>query len=186
MTARWGDDRGPRVLVAFGSRHGGTREIAAALALGLMHGAAGRRTGLRVALVSVEQRPDPAGFDAVVLGSPLYEGHWLAPVVDYSCRVTAALGNHPTWLFTSGLGSGPSGRLPDVHDPRWIGACIGARGHRFLPGRLEDRLLSPAERRAWRVGPGGGGDLRDWAAVRGWSEEIAAELGARHAVPVGA
>ena len=175
---------GPRVLVAFGSRHGCTREIAAVLSRGLAAVAAGRASGLSVALAPVEQRPDPAGFDAVVLGSPVYGGRWLPAVVDYACEVTYALQERPTWLFSSGLGSGRAPLLP-ADDPRWIGACIGARGHQAFPGRLERRLLSAAERRTWSAGASVAGDFRNWAAVNDWSARIASELDARHAVPVG-
>lgn len=184
MTDRSAAGPGPRVLVAFGSRHGGTREIAATLARGLATAAAVRDSGLSVVLAPVETRPDPAGFDVVVLGSPVYGGQWLVPVVDYAYEFSPALRERTTWLFSSGLGAGPA-VLPAAADaPRWIGACIGARGHRTFPGRVERRLLSVDERRAWSAGRAPAGDFRDRAAVAAWAERIAGELGTRQSVLV--
>ena len=66
--------RPPRVLVVAASRHGSTAEIATALARSLQQSAAGGAAGLTAAVESVEHRPDPALFDAVVLGSAVYAG----------------------------------------------------------------------------------------------------------------
>lgn len=160
---------GPRVLVTFASRHGGTREIAAAIARGL----AGARS-LSVVLSPVERRPDPAGFDAVVLGSAVYEGRWLESAVRYAQEVATQRAGDSTWLFSSGLPSaGPlSGEADDASR---LAGLLGARGNRDFAGRVEPRLLSAAERAVWNRGAATG-DFREWRAVRSWSEEIAADL----------
>jgi menaquinone-dependent protoporphyrinogen oxidase len=76
---------GPRrVLVTVASRHGATREIAQALGARLDSGGAGRSAGLMAVVLPVEQRPDPAPYDAVVLGSAAYAGRWLEPARDYA------------------------------------------------------------------------------------------------------
>jgi menaquinone-dependent protoporphyrinogen oxidase len=175
---------GRRVLVTFGSRHGATREIAAALVRSLAQSDAGRRGGLSAVLVPVDLRPDPAGFDAVVLGSAVYDGRWLEPARRYVAAMAPDLRGRSTWLFSSGVvGDGPGS--PDDHeDAPWIGDSIGARGHRLFPGRVERRVLSAAERHVWATGADVAGDFRDWGVIRAWSEEIAAELASRPAVPV--
>ena len=61
---------GPRVLVAFASRHGATRELAAVVERELAR--SGR--GVATVLGPVQCRPDVVGFDAVVLGSGVYGG----------------------------------------------------------------------------------------------------------------
>lgn len=175
---------GPRVLVVFASRHGATRGIAAELARALPRTAAGCSGGLSATLAPVELQPDPAGFDAVVLGSAVYAGHWLAPARRYVDAVAPLLRARPTWLFSSGL---PGNRpwCPDGadRDARTLADRTGARGCRAFGGRLERRLLSAAERRDWPAG-GATGDLRNWRAVREWAEEVAAGVVARHPVPV--
>lgn len=175
---------GPRVLVAFASRHGSTREIAAELARWLSASAAGRGGRLATTLAPVELQPDPAGFDVVVLGSAVYEGRWLQPARRYVDAVAPELRRRPTWLFSSGLGSSRSEWSGNGdRDAGPLADWIGARGHRALPGRLERRLLSAAERSVWPAA-GATGDLRDWTAVRGWAEEIATDAVVRRAVPV--
>lgn len=179
------DARAPRVLVAFASRHGSTREIAAAIYRNLAGGAAGRSGGLITRLAPVEHRPDPANFDAVVLGSAVYDGHWLEPAVAYAMEAAALLSGRHVWLFSSGLAAGPS-RLPErVADADRLAAAVGARGHRLFAGRVEPRVLSTAERAAWQaVASTGGGDFRDWTAITSWSEQIAAHCASRSALPV--
>lgn len=177
------DARAPRVLVAFASRHGSTREIAAAIGRGVTHSAAGRAHGVSVRLAPVEQRPDPAGFDAVVLGSAVYDGRWLESAVQYALEVDAPLSARPVWLFSSGLAANPA-RATRVADADRLAAALGAAGHGQFPGRLERRVLSATERAAWRGPTTAVGDFRDWAAVRAWSARIAADLALGPALPV--
>lgn len=167
-------DGGPRVLVAFASRHGATRETAAAVARELA--LAGRaRGGLSVVLAPVQRQPDAVQFDAVVLGSAVYSGRWLEPALDWTGRMSGELRERPVWLFSTGVPAvPPPGRT--VGDGRWVADTLGAREHRFFDGRVEQRLLSPAER-AWF--PVAIPDQRDWTAVRDWSVRIAAEIAER-------
>lgn len=164
---------GPRVLVAFASRHGGTREIAAAIARTLA-AAPGARAPWSVTLPPVDRRPDPRGFDAVVLGSALYEGRWLEPAGAYALEAAPQLQSRPSWLFSSGLPAAPHPAGEDAAGG--LTQRVGARGHRLLPGRLERRLLSASERQAWATASTVAGDHRDWRAVRTWSEQIAEDL----------
>jgi menaquinone-dependent protoporphyrinogen oxidase len=62
-----------RVLVTAASKHGATAEIAEAIAEVL----AGN--GLDPAVVPPDEVDDVAAYDAVVLGSAVYAGHWLKP-----------------------------------------------------------------------------------------------------------
>lgn len=163
-----------RVLVTFASRHGATREIAAAVARGLSGSAAAREGGWSAVLAPVERRPDPTGFRAVVLGSSLYGGRWLEPAVQYARDVAAELPTGATWLFSSGLPD--QGPTDDEIDPRRVVDLTGARGHAWFAGRLEPRLLSAAERATWPAGGPPVGDFRDRAAISAWSREVAAGI----------
>ncbi len=169
---------GSRVLVLFASRHGATREIAAALARQLPMTDAAAQGALSVHLAPVQQHPDPAAFDAVVLGSAVYGGRWLTPAVSYAEATAEALGRRPTWLFSSGVADQAVDTSIDGGDGRRVGSSIGSRDHRFFPGRLESRLLSAVERRLLTGRPAPAGDHRDWAAVSAWAEEIASGLAA--------
>jgi menaquinone-dependent protoporphyrinogen oxidase len=157
------------VLVAVASKHGGTREIAQAIAEEL------KTQHLAVHLRDVSEVDAIEPYDAVVLGSAVYVGHWLEPARDLATRYAAALAARPTWLFSSGpIGGKP---LPeqavDVSD---IVEVTRAREHRLFGGRLDKRALGFAERAVVLAFLVPEGDFRDWAEIRGWSGKIAAAL----------
>jgi menaquinone-dependent protoporphyrinogen oxidase len=62
----------------------------------------GRAAGLEAASLPVEQRPDPAPYDAVILGCAVYAGRWLEPARQYTAAHVAALRDRPVWPFSSG------------------------------------------------------------------------------------
>jgi menaquinone-dependent protoporphyrinogen IX oxidase len=167
---------GPRVLVVVASKHGATGEIAAALADALTHSEAGRGAGLTAVSVPVEQRPDPATYDAVVLGSAVYVGRWLEPARQYAADHVAELRRRPVWLFSSGPIGEPPFPPDEPHDAAPLLKLTGAREHRVLPGRLEKRRLSFGERAMVTAMRAPVGDFRDWDAIRTWGGEIAADV----------
>ncbi|RFU20439.1 protoporphyrinogen oxidase [Geodermatophilus marinus] len=167
---------GPRVLVTAASRHGATHEIARALARDLAASPAGRAAGLTAVPATLESRPDPAPYDAVVLGSAVYAGRWLEVAREYVSERAEVLRGRPVWLFSSGP-IGPPPHPPDEpHDAVPVAALVRARGHRVFPGRLDPALLSVGERAMVTAMRAPVGDVRDWAAVRAWAEQVAGEL----------
>ena len=168
--------RNPRILVVVASRHGSTAEIAAALARDLTGSAAGRSAGLAAVAVAVEQRPDPASFDAVVLGSAVYAGRWLDSARQFAATHTAALRTRPVWLFSSGPIGGTTVPEDEPHDAAPLSALTAARGHRVFPGKLDRDRLSFGERAMVNAMRAPVGDFRNWDDVRAWAEEIAGEV----------
>jgi menaquinone-dependent protoporphyrinogen oxidase len=167
-----------QVLVVVASRHGPTAEIAAAVARDLGGCDAGRAAGLVALAVPVAQQPDPAPFDAVVLGSAVYAGRWLEPAREYVAIHAGILRTRPTWLFSSGPIGEPPFPPDEPYDVAPLSQLIGARGHAVFPGRLEKALLTFGERAMVTAMRAPVGDFRDWAAVRTWSEGIAQEMAA--------
>lgn len=174
---------GPRVLVVVASRHGATRGIAEALARDLAATAAGAAAGLTAVAVPVDHSPDPARFDAVVLGSAVYAGRWLETARTYAGTHAPALRERPVWLFSSGPIGVPPYPPDEVHDVRSLMQLTGARSHRVFAGRLEKESLGFGERAMVTAMRAPLGDFRDWAAVRAWAEEIADELCGARAAP---
>src|SRR3954468_8410541 len=164
---------GPRVLVTVASRHGSTREIGTAVARCLQESPAGRTCGLSAPAIPVQGHPDPARFDAVVLGSSVYVGRWLEPARHYAAERVQALRTRPVWLFSRGPIGEPPCPPDEPYDAAPVARSIGARGHRVFPGRLDTTLLGFGERAMVTAMRAPVGDFRDWAAVRSWSEEIA-------------
>ena len=167
-----------RVLVAAASRHGATSELAAAIADGV-------RIGLEGAGDVVLRRPrdvaDVSGYDAVVLGSAVYFGHWLEDAHDLLLRCATALWERPVWLFSSGpvgVPERPPEALLDVDEELRLAQ---AREHRVFPGRLERDRLPLAERVMVAALRAPEGDFRDWAAAQEWGASIGRAVSADRA-----
>lgn len=171
-----------RVLVAYASQHGATAGIAQRIADRL------RAVGHEAELQAVTEADDPARFDACVIGSAVYIGHWRTEAVEFVRRHGSALAGRPTWLFSSGpLGDEPlddKGRdkrqvaVPD--EIPGLVAEVRPRDHRVFFGALNPDDL-PIIPRLMRLLPAGRrllaeGDFRDWADIEGWADGIAGEL----------
>ncbi len=167
------------VLVVYASKHGATGEIAERIAQTLA--AAGQQAQVR----PVSAAGDLAGYDAFVVGSAVYLGHWQKEAVEFVRRNRAVLAGRPVWLFSSGpLGTGPADAqgqdLTAAAEPREIGEfrqAIAPRGHQVFFGVLDPGRLGLGER-ALRKLPAGRallpeGDFRDWAQIQAWASGIA-------------
>ena len=159
-----------RVLVAVASRHGGTREIGSRVAAGL------RSRGHETALLAPEDVSGLDRFDAVVLGSAIYTGHWLPAAREFATRYEAELGELPVWLFSSGLATAPAAAANSPAETHALIETIRANGHRAFGGQLDRSVLNLAERAIIAAARGKEGDHRDMAAVASWTEAIADRL----------
>ena len=158
-----------RVLVAYASRAGSTREIAETVADEL------RQTDHCVIVASCDDAPDADGFDAVVIGSALYAGRWLPTATRYLRRQRPHLTGHPTYLFQSGP-CGPRhdvGRTPVPRAVRRLGRQLGLADPVTFAGRLDpsDSRLS-----RWLSVAAPSGDFREWEEIRAWGYAIGTEL----------
>ena len=162
-----------RVLVTAASKYGATAEIGQAI------GEVLGEHGLDPTVVPPERVGGLGGFDAVVVGSAVYAGHWLKPARELVDRLGGELAGRPVWLFSSGPVGDPPKPDEDPVDVAEVLAATGAREHRVFAGKLLRRQLSFPERAivsALRVPEG---DFRDWAEVRRWAAGIADALTGR-------
>ncbi|WP_042365684.1 flavodoxin domain-containing protein [Streptacidiphilus neutrinimicus] len=161
-----------RILVAYASRNGATEEIAAWLGERL-RARAGRA---EVTVAEASDRLDPVGYDAVVLGSALYEGRWLRSAARFARRYRHELAERWVWTFSSGPldDSASTGEVPMTHSADRISRRLLARDHVTFGGRLS------ADARGWlghaMVQSGLGGDYRDRAQIDAFADRIADEL----------
>jgi len=159
-----------KVLVTASSKHGSTDEIAASI------GECLSERGHQLQVSAVEQVDSIRTFDAVVVGSAVYSGHWLKPAIDLVTNNVAALSSHPVWLFSSGPVGDPPKPATDPVDVGELMTMIGARGHRLFAGKIDKSKLGLAEKAivaALRIPYG---DFRDWTQINQWALEIADEL----------
>lgn len=169
------------VLVAVASKHGSTRAIAKTIAEEL------RAVGVAADVREVGALDDLGQYDAVVLGSAIYAGHWLPEAKQFAERHRAELATVPVWLFSSGPLGAPDPRPHD--DPRQLAAPLGTvevRDHRVFAGKLDKRGLGLRERLIVRAIGAPEGDFRDWEAIRSWAGEIGTALAERQAAGAGA
>jgi menaquinone-dependent protoporphyrinogen oxidase len=164
-----------KVLVTAASMHGATAEIAQAI------GRALSEQGLTVTVLPPKDVASVEEYDAVVIGSAVYVGHWLDAAKDLVNRCHDGLVTRPVWLFSSGPVGDPAGKLAramdtDPVDVVGIRVSTGALDHRMFAGRLDRKLLTHPQRASLLVFRGLEGDFRDWAAIRHWADGIAQQL----------
>jgi menaquinone-dependent protoporphyrinogen oxidase len=168
---------GQAVLVTAASLHGATAEIAEAIGKTLAE------HGLAASVIPPGDVSDIETYDAVVLGSAVYTGHWLDAATDFAHRYSAGLAARQVWLFSSGPVGKPSGKLAKAmaKDPvelPEIRAATGARDHQMFAGKLDRRTLPPVQRAVLLAFPGMIGDFREWVKISQWAADIARQLAA--------
>lgn len=159
-----------RVLVAAASKHGATAQIAEHI------GDVLRRRGCDVTVADTADLDAVAGYDAVVLGSAVYAGHWLADATQVAHLIADSRPRPAVWLFSSG----PVGDPPKPHeDPVDVAAIVDAttaRDHRLFAGKIDRSQLGFAERAIMLAVRATEGDFRDFDAITTWVNGIAKEL----------
>ena len=163
------------VLVTFGSKCGSTAEIAEKI------GEVLQAQGLTVSVMPAAQVKDLNAFNAVVLGSAVYAGHWMNEAVDFLVRQEVPLSTRPVWLFSSGpTGQGDpverlyGWRFPDAQLD--IADRIRPQGMMLFHGKIDINKLNFGEKLMIRAIGAPTGDFRDWEAIIAWAEGIATVL----------
>ena len=156
-----------KVLVSAASKHGSTAEIARTI------GEVLEEEGLEVAVMPPEEVHSIEGFDAAVLGSAVYAGHWLKPARELVDRIGESLADVPVWLFSSGPIGDPPKPEEDPVDVAEVMEVTGARGHRVFPGKLVKAGLGFGEKAIVLALRAPEGDFRDWDEIRAWAAQVA-------------
>ncbi len=167
------------VIELYASKSGSTREIAEFIADRI------REQGISVEAQSVDSSPEPGKYDAVVIGSAVYMGHWVKEAVEFVQRNRTVLATRPVWLFSSGPLK-PEAEIV-LNDPELepkeiaeIRSAIHPRDHRIFSGALNPgrcgfmlRVMRklPAARAVLPEG-----DFRDWDAIETWAKSITRAL----------
>ena len=164
-----------KVLVTAASMHGATAEIAQAIARTLSE------QGLAVTVLPPGDVASVEEYDAVIIGSAVYVGHWLDAAKDLVNRCRDELVTRSVWLFSSGPVGDPAGKLAramdtDPADVVSIRVATGALDHQMFAGKLDRKVLTRPQRVSLLVFRGLEGDFRDWAAVQQWADGIAQQL----------
>ena len=163
------------VLIAVASAHGSTTEIARAIQATL------RDHGITADLIPASRVESLEDYDAVIVGSAVYTGHWLRSAQDFAVRFRDELATRPVWLFSSGPVGDPAGKMTksmDIDPPEVtaLRETVHLRGHRMFGGKLDPKQLHGFQRVALLLVGRLRGDYRDWRQIEDWAEKIAADL----------
>jgi menaquinone-dependent protoporphyrinogen oxidase len=159
-----------KVLVAVASKHGASMEI------GQVIEATIRSSGLEVDLKRVDDVPSLSPYDAFVIGSGVYMGHWMRLAREFMEVHTGELQQKPVWLFSSGPIGDPPKPLENPAEAADMVKRLGARGHRLFPGRIEGSDLGLSEKALVALVRAPEGDFRPWSEIATWAESIAGYL----------
>lgn len=158
-----------RILIAFGSKRGGTAGLAH------MIGAALTDAGYQVLVSSARDIHDLNGFDAVIVAGALYANRWHRDSRRFVRRNDATLRELPVWLVSSGpLDDTAAQRdIPPTSQVKKLVSRVGARGHATFGGCLSpDAKGFPASAMAKSKA----GDWREPAHVRRWVASVVSDL----------
>jgi menaquinone-dependent protoporphyrinogen oxidase len=170
-----GVSEGGRVLVAYATGHGSTRVVAERIGTRLAE------AGTQVDVRPVDDVDDLAGYDAVVLGSGVYNQSWIPSATEFLRANSAALAARPVWLFSVGS-------FGDTHrgigklmrrEPREIGEfqdAVHPREYRVFAGVIQRHQWPLRSRLFFHAFGGRFGDNRDWPEIEGWAKSIARTL----------
>jgi menaquinone-dependent protoporphyrinogen oxidase len=165
-----------RALVAYGSKHGATAEIAERV--GAMLGEAGIDADVRAA----GDVSGLDGYDAIVLGSAVYAMRWRRDARKLLRRVLRE--KRDLWMFSSGWIGKPPEDLGKLVSPRIRDAAREhAHDHAIFGGRYPLEPSNFVERAMVEKAAEEERDSRDWPAIEEWARGIAAAL-QRDAAPV--
>lgn len=158
-----------KVLVAVGSKYGSTREVGAVVVEVL----AGH--GFEVDLMDAADVRTVTPYDAVILGSAVYGGLWRRDASTLAKEHRDVLVARDVWTFSVGMETVVVEGQPK-DEAYAISEGIGARDHRRFTGALDADKLNIGERALIRALNPPLGDFRDFADVRTWAEQVAAQL----------
>jgi menaquinone-dependent protoporphyrinogen oxidase len=159
-----------RVLVTTASKHGSTDEIGRAIGVVLSE------HGIDVGVLAPDDVISLHPYDAVIMGSAVYAGHWMSSMKKMAQRLAPELAELPVWLFSSGPIGDPPAPEEDPVDAAPMIEATGARGHVIFAGKLDKKVLGFAERAIVAAFKAPDGDFRDWDEIRKWATGIAEEL----------
>ncbi len=160
-----------KILVAYASKYGSTREVADAVAEAL------KECGAAVDFQPAREVRSLEGYSAVVLGAPLYMFHWHRDALKFLARNKEALTNLPVSVFALGPFNDKAEEWQEVRSELdkelakfpWLKpAAVEIFGGKFDP----NALTFP-----WNLIPALKGmppsDIRDWGKIRAWASALA-------------
>jgi len=157
------------ILIAYATRNGSTAEIAQAIGKEL------QSAGHTVEIAEMKTVTTLAGYNAVVIGAPLYMGSVLGDAGKFVKRFSGELATLPVAAFAVGM-------APASNDAKKVGDSMKALHASVAPirpvaatvfaGRLDPAKLSFIQRKMTEFVKSPTGDFRDWNTIAAWAKEL--------------
>ncbi|MFZ6028733.1 MAG: flavodoxin domain-containing protein [Chloroflexota bacterium] len=161
-----------KVLVAYATRCGSTIEIAQAIAQTIGRAAAGVDV-LPVKNVTGIHALQP--YRAVIVGSAIRRGNWLAEASDFVARYREVLAKMPVAYFTACMtlrDDTPESRQQVAAYVGPVRAVLEPQAEAFFAGKFDPNRVSVVERLMLQMVGTPAGDFRNWQAVGNWAAEL--------------
>ena len=173
-----------RVLVAYATRFGSTREIASAVVHELNAG------GLSAQAVETGSGLVTDDYDAFVIGSPLYGGTWLSSAGIFAAIMAERINGKPVALFSVGtliLKNPKRGRgehtefIEALVDFTRSSVGLNVVSDALFPGYFDRANLPWMLRIVDRFVPTPQGDHRNWPEIQQWARSLTPKFDASFA-----
>lgn len=161
-----------RILVAYATKQGSTAEIAQAIARELQAG------GHTADAVEIAQGASPAGYDAVVIGGPMYVGK-IDGVGKFAKRHFTELAKMPVAGFVVCLAAAVQDREGLTSAEKALHAALDPLkpvAETIFAGRLDPEKLSWFQRWITKKVRSPVGDFRDWTAIAAWARDLPGKM----------
>lgn len=169
-----------RVLTVYASAHGSTAEVARFIA------DVWQKCGVQTNVAAVGTAPTLAGYDAYALGSAIHNGLWLPEMAAFVRHWHEQLAGKPVYLWLNCLRAIEPGGYAYVTNnylPNLLGRDLSFRKVGIFAGKIDLATINEDERWTLTFRYDGrenldrlAGDFRDWATIRDWAEQVAADL----------
>jgi menaquinone-dependent protoporphyrinogen oxidase len=163
------------ILVTYASKYGSTAEIAEKIGEVLRGG------DLNVSILPSTEVRDASSYEAVILGSGVYAGHWLKEIVAFLENNDKILAKKPVWIFSSGP-TGEGDPVDIMHGWRFPEAqqvildLIKPRDITLFHGNIDMHKLHLGDKLIVKAVRAKVGDFRNWDAIVTWAKGIASAL----------
>jgi menaquinone-dependent protoporphyrinogen oxidase len=161
-----------RILVAYASKKGSTAEIAQAIAKEL------QAAGHNADAVDITRGASPAGYDAAVIGGPMYVGK-IDGVGKFVKRHSADLARIPVAGFVVCLAAAAKDTEGMVLAEKALHAALDPLkpvAETIFAGKLDPEKLSWFQRWITKKVKSPVGDFRDWAVITAWARELPGKM----------
>jgi menaquinone-dependent protoporphyrinogen oxidase len=162
-----------KILIAYASKSGTTRDIAQAIGKSLTD------KGADASIQPVKSVASLDGIAAVVIGSGIRMGRWLPEAEDFVRKNETRLKQMPTAFFTVHLlhlDDGETSRAQRQAYTQAVRQILTPKTEVFFSGRLEFARLTIFERWISKAMKAQEQDLRDWNKIRTWAQGLCPTL----------